>query len=130
MGVVVGLGAGVGLLLVWAAFTVPPATTRGTGPGRLRTLLDRAGLPAVAVSTLVSVSVVLFVVGFLAIQLASRTPPVAVAFALMAAYLPFGVVAGRARRRQRELAEVWPDAELVPTGMTLGALVRRWEEGR
>lgn len=27
-------------------------------------------------------------------------------------------------------AEAWPDAELVPTGMRLGDLVRRWEEGR
>jgi tight adherence protein B len=125
MGVVVGLGAGVGLLLVWAAFTVPPATSKSHGPGRLRALLDRAGLPTMAVSTLVALAAVLGVVGLLAVQLVSRTVPVAVAFGLMAAYLPFALVAGRARRRQRELAEVWPDAvdnlaSAVRAGMSLG----------
>ncbi len=40
----------------------------------------------------------------------SRTPPVAAAFAVLAAYGPIAVVKGRARRRRRELAEVWPEA--------------------
>ncbi|MEJ7741188.1 MAG: hypothetical protein WKF73_00810 [Nocardioidaceae bacterium] len=49
------------------------------------------------------------VAGF-AVLVVSRTPPVAVAFALIAAYLPIAMVRGRARRRRRELAEVWPEA--------------------
>ena len=54
--------------------------------------------------------------------------PVAVAFGVMAGYPPFAVVAGRARRRQRELAEVWPDAvdnlaSAVRAGMSLGEAV-------
>jgi tight adherence protein B len=40
----------------------------------------------------------------------SGTAPVAVMFALMAAYLPLAVLGGRARRRQHELAELWPEA--------------------
>ena len=40
----------------------------------------------------------------------SRTPPVAVVFGVIGGYLPVAVVAGRARRRQREFAEVWPEA--------------------
>jgi tight adherence protein B len=60
----------------------------------------------------------------LAIQLISRTAPVAVAFAAMAGYLPVAVLRGRARRRQRELAEVWPEAvdnlaSAVRAGMSL-----------
>jgi tight adherence protein B len=35
---------------------------------------------------------------------------VAATFGLMAGYLPLAALAGRARRRQRELAEVWPEA--------------------
>jgi tight adherence protein B len=40
----------------------------------------------------------------------SRTVPVALAFGCIGAYLPFAVLRGRARRRQREFAEVWPEA--------------------
>ena len=40
----------------------------------------------------------------------SRTLPVAVVFALMAAYGPLAVVKGRFERRRRELADVWPEA--------------------
>jgi tight adherence protein B len=50
------------------------------------------------------------VVVFVAIQVVSRTVTVSAVFGLMAAYLPLAVLSGRARRRQRELAEVWPEA--------------------
>ena len=39
----------------------------------------------------------------------SRTLPVAVAFAAIAGYAPLAIVSGRARRRRRLLAELWPD---------------------
>jgi len=127
MGVVVGLGVGVGLLLIWSAFTMPRAATR-RGPSSLRLSLDRAGLVGVQVQTLVALSVSLFVVVTLAILLLSSTWPVALAFGLMAAYAPFAVVIGRVRRRQAELAEVWPDAvdnlaSAVRAGMSLAEAV-------
>jgi tight adherence protein B len=50
------------------------------------------------------------VVSGLLVQAVSGTVPVAVAFGALGGYLPVGVVSGRARRRQRELAEVWPEA--------------------
>ncbi len=61
---------------------------------------------------------------FVAIQVVSRTVTVSLAFGLMAAYLPLAMLAGRARRRQRELAEVWPEAvdnlaSAVRAGMSL-----------
>jgi len=54
----------------------------------------------------------------------SSTPPVAVAFGVMGGYAPVAIVSGRARRRQRELAEVWPEAvdnlvSAVRAGMSL-----------
>ena len=60
----------------------------------------------------------------LVVQVISRTWPVASAFALLAGYLPVAVLKGRARRRQRELAEVWPEAvdnlaSAVRAGMSL-----------
>lgn len=60
----------------------------------------------------------------LVVQPVSGTPPVAVVFGAMGAYLPVVVVAGRARRRQRDFAAVWPEAvdnlaSAVRAGMSL-----------
>ncbi len=111
MGALVGLGVGIGLLLVWSAFFLPRVPRRETPrEGSLARLLARAGLGQVAVSGLLLLCAVLGLVTTFALQVVSRTPPVAFAFGLMAAYLPVGIVAARARRRQREYAEVWPEA--------------------
>ncbi|WP_395692944.1 type II secretion system F family protein [Nocardioides sp.] len=111
MGALVGLGVGIGLMLVWSAFFLPrspSAPARTTG--RATELLARAGLGQVPVPTFVALCVVCGVVTTLVLQVVSRTPPVAVAFGLMGAWAPVAVISGRARRRQRELAEVWPEA--------------------
>ncbi len=110
MGLVLGLLAGVGLLLVWLAVSAPPRQQRAVRPGGTRQLLDRAGLAGTSSAGLLGLCVACAVVAFVAVELLSRTATVAVAFALLAGYLPVAVVSGRARRRQRELAEVWPEA--------------------
>jgi tight adherence protein B len=111
MGALVGLGVGIGLLLVWSAFFLPRSPRREKpAEGRLTRLLARAGLGQVGASGFVILCVVLGVVATAALQVVSRTPPVAAAFGLMAAYLPVALVSSRARRRQREFAEVWPEA--------------------
>ncbi|MCW2842974.1 MAG: type secretion system protein [Nocardioides sp.] len=125
MGALVGLGVGIGLLLVWSAFMLPRAPRRTTRTdGRLTHLLARAGLGQVAATGFVVLCLTLGLVTALAVQVVSGTPPVAVAFGLMGGYLPVAVVAGRARRRQRDLAEVWPEAvdnlaSAVRAGMSL-----------
>ena len=125
MGAVVGLGVGIGLLLVWLALVSPrQVRTVPTGPGRLTRLLGRAGLSGTSPRGVLLVCAAAAVVVGLAIQLISRTAPVAVAFAAMSGYLPVAVLRGRARRRQRELAEVWPEAvdnlaSAVRAGMSL-----------
>jgi tight adherence protein B len=111
MGALAGLSLGTGLVLIWLALVSPRSTvTRPERAGRTRELLDRAGLSATSVAGLWTVCAVSATVAFLAVQVISRTVTVALAFALLAAYLPFAVVSGRARRRQRDLAEVWPEA--------------------
>ena len=111
MGALVGLGVGVGLMLIWSAFFVPRTPrVRTRSVGRLRELLDRAGLGQVSTTGFVILCLVLAIGTALVIQLVSGTPPVAVAFGAMGGYLPVAMVAGRARRRLREFAEVWPEA--------------------
>jgi tight adherence protein B len=111
MGALVGLGMGVGLLLIWAAFALPrrPRSTTPTSTA-LGRLLGRAGLADVTPASVLTLCAVLFAVGFALVQAVSRTVPVAVVFAAMAAYLPIAVLRQRAARRLRDFAEVWPEA--------------------
>ncbi len=111
MGALVGLGVGIGLTLIWSAFFVPRTPrVRTRSEGRLRGLLDRAGLGQVSTTGFVILCLVIAVGTTLLIQLVSGTPPVAIAFGVMGGYLPTALLAGRARRRLREFAEVWPEA--------------------
>jgi tight adherence protein B len=111
MGALVGLGFGVGALLIWSAFFLPrrPRQT-DRRPRRGEQLLARAGLGEVSPTSLAALCAVLALVAFVAVQALTRAAPVALCFALMAGYLPVGVLKARARKRQAEFAEVWPDA--------------------
>lgn len=109
MGAAIGLLAGLGLALAWAAVSSPrPATPAARS--RLRARLDDAGLAAVSSRAFVLTASLLPVVALVAVLLLSRTWSVAVAFALVTAALPPSYLAGRVRRRHRELADVWPEA--------------------
>jgi tight adherence protein B len=137
MGVVLGLLAGTGLLLVWMSVVSPPPRRRRrrrTG-GRLADLLLRAGAEGVRPSALVVICIGCGLLGALVMLAVSRTPPIAVVFAMLAGYLPIAVVRGRARRRQRELSDVWPEAvdnlsSAVRAGLSLPeALTQLGERG-
>lgn len=136
MGALLGLVAGTGLLLIWSVWAAPPGPRRNRR-SRLRPMLDAAGLGEVRVISLLVVCAGCAVTAMLVVLLASRTPPVALAFGILAGNLPVAVVRGRARRRQRELAEVWPEAvdnlaSAVRAGMSLpealSALAQRGPE--
>jgi tight adherence protein B len=111
VGAAVGLIGGVGLLLVWRSFTSPPTVRprRYTDRG-LEQLLRGAGIATVTPLGLLTLSVLGASAVGAAVFAVSRTLPVAVVFALMAAYCPVSVVKGRFERRRRELADVWPEA--------------------
>lgn len=124
MGALVGLGVGVGLLLVWSAFALTPATPPIPRPKRLRRSLAAAGLAHVGSASFVGMCLILAVAAGLVVQLVSGTLPVALCFAVMGGYVPLALVRGRARRRAREYAEVWPEAvdnlaSAVRAGMSL-----------
>jgi tight adherence protein B len=111
MGALVGLGVGLGLFLVWSAFAVPRGARRvRRTSGRTAALLAEAGLSHVSVPAFTSVCLVCG--GFVALlmQVIAGTPPVSLLFGVMAGFVPLGVLSARRRRRQRDLAEVWPEA--------------------
>ena len=111
MGALVGLGVGCGLLLIWSAFALPSTPRVTTRPdGRVAQLLARAGLGEVSVSGFVLLCLATGLVTAFVMQAVSGTPPVALVFGAIAGWLPVATVSARARRRQRELAEVWPEA--------------------
>lgn len=137
MGAVLGLVAGIGLLLIWHACTdtTPPKRRTSHLADPITDLLRSAGISSVTSVGLITLCVISGVVAGTAVLLVSRTPPVAVAFALMAAYAPVALVRGRARSRRRELAEVWPEAvdnlaSAVRAGLSLPeALTQLGERG-
>ena len=75
MGTVLGLGVGVGLLLVWLTLTSPlrEQSVEPRRPGRVRDLLDRAGLSGTTVGGVWTVCAISALVAFVAIQVVSRT---------------------------------------------------------
>ncbi|MGH3365712.1 MAG: type II secretion system F family protein, partial [Nocardioidaceae bacterium] len=111
MGVLLGLCCGVGLMLVWLSLSGAPRVPRRRplGAGVVE-LLRRAGVRGVTPAALAGVCLGLGLLAGVLMLVVSRTVPVAVLFATLAAYLPVALLRGRARRRQRELADVWPEA--------------------
>lgn len=112
MGALVGLLFGLGLFLVWRSFTTPavPRPRRGdTRRDRVADLLAQAGIEHVTPGGLAllgmgagtSVVVLMYVV--------SRSPTIALAFGIIAAWGPVALVRFRARVRRSELRELWPD---------------------
>jgi len=135
MGALLGLMFGAGLLLIWSAITAEAPRRSRRSPSRLQSLLHRAGVEGVTptgVGLLCGSSALIAGLVMLAV---SRTVPVAAAFALIAAYLPIAALRGRASRRQRELAELWPEAvdnlaSAVRAGLSLPeALTQLGERG-
>ena len=136
MGVVLGLCAGVGLMMVWLSLSGAPRAPRGSraGPG-LGELMRRAGVAGVSPVALLAVSLALGCLCCVLVLAVSGAPPVAALFGVGAAYLPVAMLRGRARRRLRELADVWPEAvdnlaSAVRAGMSLPeALAQLGERG-
>jgi len=139
MGSLLGVLLGAGLLLVWLAVSDPrPPGRRETGAApadRARQLLERAGASRASLPGLATLCAALGLLVAVAMSAVSGAPPVGVAFGVVAAYGPVALLRSRARRRQRERAEVWPDvvdglASGVRAGMSLpDALARVGERG-
>lgn len=125
MGALVGLGFGVGCLLVWSALRAPrPATVTDPAGRRTGRLLAEAGLREITPRSLAALCTGSGLLAAILVLGLTRALPIALVLGALAGYLPVAVVRGRARRRQQEFAEVWPEAvddlaSAVRAGMSL-----------
>jgi tight adherence protein B len=113
MGPFVGLLFGTGVLLVWRSFDPPRgagALPRRRARERVAELLAQAGIEGVGPLGLVASCLGVGGVVATAMYAVSRSPAIAVAFGLIAAWGPLAAVRMRARRRRAELRELWPEA--------------------
>ncbi|MCL3818020.1 type II secretion system F family protein [Aeromicrobium wangtongii] len=138
MGALTGLMAGLGVVLVAWAFTDPhwrPARRRRPRTSPLSGLLAQAGVQGIAPAQLVGLCGISFFVGGVAMAGFSGVAAIGLVFGLMAAGLPVAVLRGRAAKRLREHAAVWPDAvdnltSAVRAGLSLPeALIQLGERG-
>ncbi len=128
-GLLVGLGAGTGLFLVWWSCWVPspptPERARGLGPlNRLADDVVQAGFAGLGLRTLLGGCAMAALLVLALVHLTVGVLPIAVCFAGMAAAAPIVLVRRRARRRRARLRDLWPDAvdnivSAVRAGMAL-----------
>lgn len=112
MGALIGLMTGGGLVLIGLAFSRPArCSVRPTKQaGRLAALLARAGAEGVSPSQMVALCSTAFVVAGLLLAAVSGVVVMGIVFGLLAGASPIAVLQGRAGRRAREHAALWPDA--------------------
>ena len=135
MGVVVGLLLGAGLFCVWWSFWEPAerSTRRAARSAKLQDLLVQAGAPSVTPRALYGVSGALGAVVLLVGLALTQSPAIAACFAVMGAAAPQLLVRTRARKRRRDLRDVWPEvvdhlASGVRAGLSLPEAVSQLGE--
>jgi tight adherence protein B len=138
MGALIGFLTGTGLVLVAWTFVDPQWRLERRprrGPGRLADLLARAGVQGIAPGQLLGFCAVAFVLAAVVMTGVSGVLAIGAVFGLMAAGAPIALLRGRAARRLREHAAVWPDAvdnltSAVRAGLSLPeALIQLGERG-
>ncbi len=138
MGALTGLMAGLGAVLVLWAIVEPgwrPPTRRRRSAGRLADLLARAGVEGIVPVQLVGLCGVAFLLAGVVMTGVSGVVAIGAVFGAMAAGAPIALLRGRAAKRLREHAAVWPDAvdnltSAVRAGLSLPeALIQLGERG-
>jgi len=111
VGSLAGLLFGLGVFLVWRSFEppAPPRPGRVTRRERAADLLAQAGIETVTPGALLASCVGVGTVVLVLMYVVSRSPAIALAFAVMASYAPVALVKYRARQRRSELRDLSPE---------------------
>lgn len=123
--VAVGLLIGIGLFCVWWSFWPRDEPRAGSQrPGMRAHLQDditQAGYASVSPGNVLTACVFAGLLIFALMQATTRVVPVALCFAVMAAYAPIAFVRMRARSRRAQLRDLWPDAvDNIASGVRAG----------
>lgn len=126
MGALVGLIAGLGLLLIWRSGPRAPVrrSTAVSWSTRRRDLLRQAGIDGVGAGQLLAVQALAAAIAFVLVLAGTRTVAVAACFGVFGFFVPVLVVRRLRARRQGTLRELWPEAidnlaSAVRAGMSL-----------
>lgn len=137
MGALIGLVAGIGLLLILSALTGSTRPKRAREPGHRQLLLAEAGLQSVSPGQVAIVQLAMGMVVAILVLLTTKSIVIAAIFGIFGAWAPVWWIRRLHGRRQRDLREVWPEAidhliSAVRAGMSipeaLGALATRGPE--
>lgn len=113
-GLAIGLLFGAGVFCIywswWPRVARPPARRAFRLRERLGDELVQAGMTTTTPAQVLVAGLVGFMLVLAATLPVTRAVPVSVAFALFAGYAPRALVSARARRRRRQLRDLWPDA--------------------
>lgn len=138
MGALIGLMAGLGVAMTVWTFLDPdwrPPTRRRRAVGRFADLLARAGVQGIAPVQLFGLCAAAFLATGIVMTGLSGVVAIGAVFGAMAAGAPIALLRGRAARRLREHAAVWPDAvdnltSAVRAGLSLPeALIQLGDRG-
>jgi tight adherence protein B len=127
VGALLGLVAGLGLLLIWRSGPRAPQHRSRRGPGwadRRRDTLRQAGIDGVGPLQFVGAQLLCSTLAFVLVLAITRTVTVAGCFAIFGFGAPALAVHRLRRRRQTPLRELWPEAidnlaSAVRAGMSL-----------
>lgn len=111
-GLLVGLLFGAGLVLAWHGATWRPglaARRSSRWQTALRDLVARAGVEAVTPAQVIAAAGGFSGFVFVASLAVSGSPPVSLAFGIFAGSAPLALLRWRARQRQAEFRELWPE---------------------
>ncbi len=126
MGALIGLLAGVGMLLVWRSRQPdPPKLERTNGwMARRQDMLRQAGIEGVGPAQLVAAQIICALFVFVVIAAVTSALSVALCFGVFSFFLPVVIVSRMQQRRLVALRELWPEAvdnlgSAVRAGMSL-----------
>lgn len=107
LGILCGGGA---LLIWWSTWEHPPGVrAREPRPRRLEHLLLSAGIEKVTSAGLLLSCTGCGIIAMLLFFVVTASLPVCLCFGLFGAWIPFGLVRRRARKRRATLRQLWPD---------------------
>ena len=137
MGSLIGLVFGVGVLMIGSATAGTPGHKQlrpVRREGRLAFLLATSGVEGVSPAQVLALCFGSFVIAAIVMLGVSGVLAVGVVFGLMAAWLPVAVLRGRASRRMRDHAGMWPDvvdnlSSAVRAGLSLPEALMQLGDG-